>query len=328
MVTVMLLPMGSTVSAVLEEESVPPSIESILDDYYKRIFDEQSKANANISTYSNSDNRFNEIKQETITSLCDAGYLAYDVNPDTYNEIEEELKTDFGQINLEPTGSYIVIVSGEDDGAGASNAAKSLSSDGTASTSFTYEYSGHTLTMRYLTVTAANYSKLGMTDYVSLKAESSDSLNRVINTALSVAMDSVFSPIPIGTIASLFGDIITWKDSQRATFLYFAGTNWTRVYTQVLEESNIWLSWLRVEYVTTANWVTGSVYNSRTNSYEPVKTNRTVHREYTEHYSDTRWRKLQAAIAWFRGSFGINERIGDVYYSYGNSTLITHREPV
>lgn len=72
-------------SAANDGSNSRPSVEEILDEYHERCLAVETISSA--TTFSASANQqLDVIKDETIDALWDAGYAAYDVNPDTFTE--------------------------------------------------------------------------------------------------------------------------------------------------------------------------------------------------------------------------------------------------
>ena len=90
MLVFVFAPTSVNASSELKEvqQSSIASKEEILSEYHTKIamFSAESNARALASTTQQKD----EIKEETINKLIDAGYEAYDVNPETFDEVEEK----------------------------------------------------------------------------------------------------------------------------------------------------------------------------------------------------------------------------------------------
>lgn len=141
---VMMIPSALALST---EEITEPSIDDILDEYCRQAF--RAQTNSDINTCSE-EQATDIIKQETIARLWEAGHEAYDVNPDTFSDVESELKTDFAELGLDPNSSYIVVVSG--DGGETGDAYTGPSARQIEGGAFEYTYNGITHTMRFLTI--------------------------------------------------------------------------------------------------------------------------------------------------------------------------------
>lgn len=308
---------------IIEEESIDTRtystdtvLEDILSSYHLQMQNVTSDKSLGVLNAVESSRR--EIQEETVRVLNEAGYEAYDVNPSTFDELQIVLATDFNALGLESSSSYIIVIEGE----GNDNTAPYA----TAGSSFTHTYGGTTYTMRYLTVTAADDPAYGKADTVDVLASSSQSaITNCLNTALSAYISAVSSPL--GTVASLCGlDVSKFNTSKTSTLSLNGGSNWTRIYTQVWSTyDNAWALGSCVEYVKANAYMSGQYYSASQNKYVAVPTNAKSATAYSSNYSDTTWRKNQAAIGFNSSSIKYNT-VGDAAYKYGSSTKITHRE--
>lgn len=111
----MLVPFTPAVAA---DDTVPrPTVEEILSEYHEKAFEaEVIEQTSGASTYSRSaGNSGKTLEEETVDTLNAAGYEAYNVTSENYETLEEQLQTDFAQMGLDPDGSYIIALSGEDN---------------------------------------------------------------------------------------------------------------------------------------------------------------------------------------------------------------------
>lgn len=255
------------------------------------------------------------LQKETVDKLNECGYEAYDVNPQTYEAVEDKLQTDLSQIGLNKDGSYIII-------SGNENSDKPYSS---ASNGFSYTYNGVSYTLRYLTVTAADDRMYGKASTVNvLQSASRDLIVRCLDTAIVAAISSVNKPL--GTVASICGlSIGNFNTSQTATLNLNCGSNWTRIYTQVWSPNDGWLFGSMVEYVNANSYMSGMYYSASQNKYVAVPQNAKSATQYSSHYSNTEWRKERAVMSYLGAGFQY-DYIGPVKYSYGGSVKVTHAE--
>lgn len=270
--------------------------------------------------YTNLSVNNDDIKENTINELIDSGYEAYDVNSESYDEVQEALATDLEELSVDSEGSYIIVVSGEDsqlDNADASTMS-------TAGSSFNYTYNGNTYKMRYLTVTAADISTYGKATTVNLLKS-----KIVITNCLDTAIEAYISTLcrPLGTVASICGlSVSKFGTAEISTLNMNCGTNWTRIYTQVWDSKHkVWVSGSSVEYVSVKSYMSGLYYSASENEYVPVPTNSKSSKKYSTHQSDTSWRKKNAAIGYIH-SCVYYDTVGDVSYYYGGSKKVTHKE--
>lgn len=288
------------------------TVESILDNYHEQIFQKRMQSGLSAASQSISDD-IEEIRQETVEALEEIGYTAYSVTPENYYAVEDELNTDFASMELDPESSYIVVI-GSDEG-----------EDGTtAGTSFTYTYNGTTYTMRYLTVTSEAEDSYGKASTVNLLTSASKTLiTNCLNTAISLYLGEVSTTL--GTVASICGlDISKFSTSQTSTLYLNAGTNWTRIYTQVKNSTTgEWVIGCSVEYARCRSYMSGLYYSASTNQYEKVPEDDTSTTVYSENCKIQSWQKKNAAIG-YENSTVIYDTTGAIKYKYGNTTKITH----
>ena len=160
----MLVPLSSAVAA--DEMSAKPTVEEILDEYHRKAFEREMQGDTETaSTWSRRGGSAKTLEEETVEALTNAGYEAYNVTAGNYDTLEAQLYTDFGEMGLDPNGSYIVVISGGDgeasgNSAGANSRVRPETDlegppGSTGNASFEYTQDGTTYTMRYVTVTSA-----------------------------------------------------------------------------------------------------------------------------------------------------------------------------
>ena len=108
---IMLVSISPVVAA--DTMSNQPTIEEILNEYHQKVFDGQMpNETGNARAYSPR-NEEKTPEEETVDALNEAGYEAYHVTEDNYATLENTLKTDFEEMGLDPSCSYIVAISGK-----------------------------------------------------------------------------------------------------------------------------------------------------------------------------------------------------------------------
>ena len=317
LISVVNCPVAASVE--ITEKRRQPAVENILDEYHSDLVLTTSK-NQN----SNNDlSRENDLKkQKVIQDLRQAGYEAYELKAETYATLEDTLKTDFDDINLDVNSSYIIAVSGEEN----AEAMRDSNDVGTPGSSFTYTYNGREYTMRYLTITAADVSGYGKASSVNiLQSKSATVIQNCLDAAVSAYFDAL-TPIPFGTIASILGlTIVDFSTAATSTLSLYAGTNWTRVYTQVWSPNyEMWMFASCVEKAKCSSYVTGQYYAASTNSYQQIHTNQVSETKYSNEYYNYTWRKRTAAQA-YQASLTTYDFVGDVDYKYNGNTVIEHK---
>lgn len=336
---IMVLPLCSPVFAVPAENDQDQydsrSMEEILNDYHtkSRQIESQSDAGTNSRSVQTADT----VRQDAVSELKLAGYEAYDVNPDTYAGVEAELNTDLSDIGLDPESSYIIVISGEDTRDNGQNSAGGSSRvitlpphewEGDNINQFSYTYNNETYTMRFLTITAAEFSSFKkMDDYDLLYSSSASVIANCLNTAVSAYVDLMTGPLMLGTVASICGlDISDFLPDETAKLVYTGCANWTRVYTQVLDpDDDSWMYASSVEYVNIVGFIDSTYYSAETNWYVSERSQEVKETVYSEYYSDTEWRKRKAVIGYLVNQT-IFDHTGDVTFYYGGDDIITLRE--
>lgn len=252
--------------------------------------------------------------QETVDTLNAAGYEAYNLTASNYDTLETELKTDFASKGLDPNGSYIVVISGEDNGNSSNPNARGLSlpgqdiadDDGGAPTFFQYTYEGQTYWMRYVTVTTADRS--------TLTRQLTFGVNRTQNTSIwGSIFDSVFSytidtaaKVPITTIASLLTAILG-NDLPTAqsydSFIIGGATTWTLQSIEVYDfENEVWVDSQCSEYAITTWSPRHWVYDASIADHVEVLGENITFRTDSDYYFNTTYRKQLAAEYYSFGS--------------------------
>ena len=170
---------------------------------------------------------FDELRQvraERDSLIAKAGGEVHYLTDDSFENLEEELATDFSEIGLSEDYQYTIVINGE----GATTRSS-------AGSSFTYTSGGKTYTMRYFTITASDdplFAKTGSKNLLS--SASTELIRNCLNTMVGAYLSALDKYGVAGTIASLSGlsvsDFSTSKSSQLS---YVGGANWTRVYTQI-----------------------------------------------------------------------------------------------
>lgn len=333
----MLIPFSSAVAA--DKPSAQPTVEEILNGYHEKALQANIAQETNgASTYSRqSSGSEKTLEQETVDALTTAGYEAYNVTASNYDTLEKTLKTDFNELGLDPDGSYIVVIRGEDTPKGSGIAPKSgsllapqVQNSVNSNSSFTYTWGNYTLTMRYVTVTANDNSRYAQADACSLLNDSSNSelIEQTLNTTIAYVLDLIGSFIPIGTVLSLSQiKFVSINQVSRTTLDLHAGANWTREYTQVYyESSDTWLSRSSVDYVQLTTLISGLYYDAAENRFIPISQSESNVYAYSQYYHDYAWRKQMAARGWYY-SVSYNDYSGDVYVYYADEDRLSGTLP-
>lgn len=213
LILAMLVPLSSAVTA--DEMSATPTVEEILNEYHRRAFELETQGDdETASTWSARGGSGKTLEQETVDELTAAGYEAYNVTADNYDALEAQLHTDFGELGVDPNGSYIVIIGGvEHDSSGNTNSRARPNYDvvgppdnegGTSS--FEYTQDGKTYTMRYVTVTGNVGTSMGTISELVVEADDYDFdlTTGLLDAFLVTSVDTIIEKLPIGTILSIW----------------------------------------------------------------------------------------------------------------------------
>ena len=288
-----------------------PTVEEILNEYHQKAFEAEAVREASAASCSpRSGSNGKTLEQETVDTLNAAGYEAYNVTSDNYAALEAQLQTDFADIGLDPDGSYIITIGGENlETAYSNNGSRAIvptpdwgDGDGT----FTYTTGGTTYTMRYLTVTAATESCLYRSfSHILSSDQFLETWREILFAGLAYAADAVI-PIPIASIVSLLVDTSTNSNFSlldNEDIVILGNTTWTLQYIQVYNSSeSIWVSSQSSEYAQSRVYCAGYLYNSLTNTAERYVGNESVFGIYSPDYSQYSERKSAAVLAYLNGN--------------------------
>ena len=308
---VMLVSISPAVAA--EDAPVKPTVEEILNDFHRKNFAAESADNGDTAAaYSRSTGSGNDsLVQETVDTLNAAGYEAYHVTASNYDTLEAQLKTDFTGMGLDPNGSYIVTISGEDSTANPNSRAygdnlitptTDPGSEPSGGTLFLYTYEGITYNMRYVTVTLADTSMPLKQDFVFevTKAENSSTWNSIFDAVFGIVLDEVLGDY--AAIAPSANSAVNKVLGKPATVQNFTGftitgsTVWTLQYIEVYNfAESEWYPAQRSEYAISACTPLIWVYDSSQQSLTMEEGSLTSFRTYSELYNDLESRKRIAA---------------------------------
>lgn len=324
----MLVPFSSAVAA--DEPTSQPSIEEILNEYHQKAFEAQPQDETNTAaTYSRQATGSSKtLEQETVDTLTEVGYEAYNVTADNYTSLEADLNTDFAEMGLDPDGSYIIVISGEGQNSQSNPNSRSGNKieqviggiEGGGSSNFYYTYGDETYLMRYITVTSATNSNLNKSDSAILFEDSGTNsesyfdkvFRNFLESAIVTAVDTVFQA-PVGSIASCLAvdpDRVSLPEG--VDFWLDANANWIRKYVQVYQESTqIWLSKFSTDYVVITTELYGEYYDMFDEGFVS-KYNKETEYRYADHYNDLEYCNNIAARCQYRGTQD-NEWVGNAY---------------
>ena len=299
----MLVPF--TAAAAADEPSESRSMEEILNEYHRRAFEARTQSDTETaSTWSRRGGQ--TLEEETVDALTNAGYEAYNVTSGNYDTLEAELKTDFAAMGLDPEGSYIIVISGEDPTAPTSTGGASTYNvspnpeqgqapdGGGGSTFFSYTYNGQVYWMRFVTVIPTTTNGQFIRSFKTVQAEDwiQSGVSKVSDAVLVTAIDNIpldptGTTFPTATIIGLIIDLAedeSYIEIDPTSLIVEAKSNWT---CQVIQ---IWCGlhndWETMQY-------SESVHSMAEYSYyadEPGKPEPVEHVSDEYHYTFYSWK--------------------------------------
>lgn len=323
--------------AVAADDTVPrPTVDEILNEYYQKALEAEAAGEASAAAYSpRSGQSGKTLEQETVETLTAAGYEAYNVIGDNYEALEEELNTDFSEMGLDPEGSYVVVISGEDPDQPASAGGESTynlnprpeqdeAPDGGDLSYFFYSYNGKLYKMRYVTVASNGADELYKDDIYFEADESwlTDHMRTVFDTTIIGVTDSIVPNVPLGTLASLIFDspeTHVFRTLRPGSLVVHMATNWTCSYLQVWnEQDQTWDSSHFSEYATSMVYCSGSVFDPDANRAVPVVYNPQYFTTYSYYYHNTE-KRLEFAMKAYDHYTIYHDTVSSVSFYWGNT---------
>ena len=325
-------------AAAAEETAARPTVEEILSQYHQAAFEAEMNGEEAAAYSPRSGSNEPTLEQQTVETLNEAGYEAYNVTADNYDTLEAQLHTDFADMGLDPEGSYIVVIHGEEQPQNGNARLGDLilpphlrddgSNPGSPS-EFQHTYDGNTYRMRYMTITASYESQLGRTRAVDLFTDlSGDELMSALDIPISIytAFVNFYGlPLVVESSCTLLSMISSDAPlSQTISLAYTGSANWTIKYTQVWSaQESKWKVAASVEYVKKRFSTTCAYYSAASNQYEyKIKTG-DLDTEYSDYYNDTEMLKDMAVIAFNEGA-RYQSKITSVTFNYRGEDVITH----
>ena len=281
------------------------TVEEILNEYHEKSFaTEMEKETGNPSGNSRQASSGKTLEEETVDELRAAGYEAYNVTSDNYEALEADLNTDFADLGLEPGGSYIIVISGEEaEGTTNPNARtggegpdQDFLDPGSGGTEFLYYYEpfDRHFTMRYVWAT---YGTISATSNVS-STYGTAYANTLVNNNVtgSVTSNSIYTGSKtLGTYRTLWG-LNTSATYSSTTLSVTCSVDWTRKYVQVYDQSvSAWETTTYYEYASTKSVFTGRCKSNSTLAYSTISYTgyATI---YSPNYGDDEYLKMKAVM--------------------------------
>ena len=334
----------------------------ILNSYHEKAFAAQTAGDAGASTWSSRSGK--TLEEETVDELTAAGYEAYNVTSENYEALEEALQTDFADMGLNPEGSYIIVISGEDPAAPTNPNSRAVGGTGSlpeedfiddGAGGFTYTKNGVEYTMRYITLTNADANgelfvstscmlaaMPGYDDVAAVLGEYALTLagEKIIESLIEEGLD--FVPF-VGEICSgieLIHDVVDafnpFETLEAGTLVFRAGTAWTRSYIQIYDPiSGRWKAAQCSTYaVSEASFDADYVYNPETNA--PMRVGGIFHSGtvISPYYNALSLRQSRAVEAYWAGIV-LYDCTGDIEFYFKNTNndhyvdsihIFTHEE--
>lgn len=339
-------------ASAAEEAVAQSSIEEILNEYHEKAFEAQyAEANGGASTYARGGSG-QTLEQETVDELTEAGYEAYNVTGENYEELEAALDTDFASLGLDSGSSYVIVISGEDPAAQANSNARAIDppsqenfggdggGDGDGHTYVDYVYKGEKYCLRYITVSSTGADTLIKSSVYAPQEPDRVAyfLANLFSTVLVGTADSITEKVPFGTLASLLyssPDDHIYTEIVPSSFAIHATSVWTCIYIQVWDKTaNCWTTAQLTEYVTSMAYCAGSTYNSVTGKLEPHVSDAKYITTYSRLYFNEEQRKQEALIAYSEGrvspstvdrvDFYILTKDGEILFVSEGNPLFAH----
>ena len=317
-----------------DEMSAQPTVEEILNEYHQKAFDAKMQGDTgNASAWSLRGGQ--TLEEETVDALTEAGYEAYNVTADNYESLQTELKTDFSDMGLDPNGSYIIVISGEDPTEPASTGGAStynlnpLPGEDQAPEGgpnyFPHIYNGDTYYMRRITVTAAQNTALNQTTPINLLEKYGlvdlwNDLNIPITIISLIPQTAV-----VGTIYSLCSLVIPDIQYAEPSLLMFIGaTNWTPTYIQVYNADKGEWQWRAVfEYATAGYFINETHYDRFSNRNVNNSDGGTFQLIYSTNYYNQDFLFDYAAM-YHNAKGNYYDTVESVEYAFDDEVVITH----
>ena len=331
----MLVPLTPAVAA--DKAETRPTVDDILSEYQQKAFEIDMANMASSSTYSmRSVQSKDELIQETVNTLNSAGYEAYHVTSNNYDSLEAQMRTDFADMGLDPDGSYIIVISGEDpDDASSNSRAKPIlpapDPGEDEDQTFVYTYEGKYYTMRYVTVLANdNLTNNGYRKSDSVEIEDhfgSTLFSNIADTVISMFLDDISENLYLGTLLSIMGLSTEYEyKTSDSTLAFHAAASWNRTFIQVKnQDANVWFTGSMVEYADIISYASGLAFNMETNTFDQVIKNEEVNRVYSMYYDNTVQQKIQAVIG-YRNQITQHYMTGSIHFKFGGDVVITFTE--
>ena len=320
-----------------EEKTETRTIEEILDEYHRKSLEAELGGEKNTGTSSRSATSGKTLEQETVEELNAAGYEAYNVTSDNYESLERTLKTDFGSLGLDPDGSYIITISGDEENTSNNSNSRGRPNieevggpggGGDGYEVFLHTYNGTTYSMRYVTVSANSDEKLRedanviIDDYYG-----PEDLYEDVGIYISI-LSSVGLIPGIGELYTWISALESYNEGGESGIVYHGSSNWHIKYIQVYDHQNsVWVTAASTEYVTVLCSLIEWEYDQSMQGSVAVPTLYYSGTIYSANYNNTTLMKDRAALAF------INELVSEdtveyVKHKFEDEVVLTQRRDI
>lgn len=295
-------------AAAAEETAARPTVEEILGQYHQAAFEAEMNGEESAAYSPRSGSNEPTLEQQTLETLNEAGYEAYNVTADNYDTLEEQLQTDFADMGLDPEGSYIIVIHGEEEQAQNGNARLDdillpphpwEDDNGNLPNTFSYTYNGTTYRMRYVTVASTDMSVLSQLFAFSVKRNSNEEIwNTVLDAAITFAKEEVLQGTTISDVRNLSGGLFSANEYSVLDcngFLITGCTTWTLQYVQVYDYSTYdWITAQCSEFAVTSAQTQFYLYDDALKTHIPHAGELFSFTTYSEYYNNSDYRKISA----------------------------------
>lgn len=323
----LLAPIGAVQAA--DHEASTPTLEEILNEYHQKAFQEQATG---ISLCSDG----KTLEEETVEALNNAGYEAYIISSNNYDEIKELAQTDLNALGLDRDNRFIVTVNSNP---GVYNSYSSSSKVvelphydydiGVEDGSTYVMYNGVRYFYRYITITPdVNTHLRTISEYdLTYSPDLGDVFLDSVGIAISTTVDS-WVKFPVSSIGSVLYNFYHTLKSDGYTaidpdkYVMSATSCWTRQFVQIWnEEIEAWVNAQSSAYAVSAVRFTSYCYSINSGAIEPVDTDLIFSTTYSPFYNNVS-QQIIDAIDSYIASQCMYDCTGDIKFYYIDDNVL------
>ena len=333
------------------EPAEAKTVEEILNDYHEKSFLIQRMAETDApAAYSRQGEALRKtLEEETVDELAAAGYEAYNVTSENYGDLEVALMTNFSELGLDPNGSYIVVLSGENHSSQVNPNSRSgippeesLEGGDGGSSYFGYQYNGSIYYLRHIVVTETTGSFMTESSMTRLGSDCwfFDLIHDIGCALLVAGADKATAPVPLGTILSLLGgqlDTGNYTLLEDEELVCMANTTWICNAIQIWDGyEEIWDTSQASASAESQAYFTGFLYNEDTGRSERFDGETYGHTFYSPYYYSYTIRYDKAVEYYLMGrffydytgdiEFFLTDKDYEIVYTSSNTPFFTHVE--